>query len=117
MITLEEMVALPDCGKALLVAHRWLADQRTAPGTDAFHVLDALRLTGQADAEIPGCVSMIAAGDDRAHAAMQLLLSLLAFDRARTLALSMGTPLAYAEEHAREFLQQVRRLRERGGAA
>lgn len=99
MLKLEEIVGLPQAGRALLVAHRWLQAQGIAGS--AFDALHNLTLIGLGDDQIPGMVEVIAENDYRGPLILLLAHQMATLDR------HLSTLKALGDDEEARRLQQT----------
>ena len=116
MLSLEELCALPQAGRALLVMHRRLAMQQDGRAT-AFDLLAVAGNISGPLANLETTLEVIQADDERAHAMVLLLLSLLVLDRAEILAKIWGVPFLLPAAAAAEFDRLRKQARSEGGAS
>ena len=116
MLSLEELCALPQAGRALLVMHRQLAMKPEIRAT-VFDLLAALSVMYKVLADAELTLEAIAADDEKAHAMVVLLLAYVVVERAETLAKCFGIPLTIPAEVADEFNRLRKQARREGGSS
>lgn len=132
MLTIDDIAAMPSAGRALLVAHRWLAAHPKTAGATAFDLLGAVLLTqpgatgddlpalgllegmslvGLGEDQVRAVVDAIADGDNRSKALLSISLSVWAYVEAvRMLRAGGAGPDVLLELH-RQQAETVRQLK------